>query len=241
MKGNMAEIGLGATMFILRQTILSVVAQTLIYGVLLFLPAGTLSWWRAWVFLGVACVGAAATLLLVFPGREDLLRERMKPLVQEGQPMADKVAVLLFLFSYIGTIILIPLDVFRFHLTARPSSVIAAIGLALFVIGWTIISLVFKENAFAAPVVKYQPERNQTVIDTGVYRIVRHPMYSGFALLAIGMSLWLESYAATVATLIPIAILAVRITIEERFLKQELAGYEDYTQRVRYRLIPYLW
>lgn len=228
-------------MFLLRQLMVGIMVQTLIVGGALFLPAGTWHWGRAWVMLATVAIGSAATMLLVFPGREDLLRERMKPLVQEGQPTADRVAVLLFLLFYIVSILVISLDVFRFHWLPQPSTWVSGLGLLLFVIGQTIISLVFKENPFAAPVVKYQPERDQKVIDTGVYRAVRHPMYSGFALLAIGMALWLESFMGAIVSCIPIVILAVRITIEEQFLKQTLPGYPAYTQQVRYRLIPFVW
>jgi protein-S-isoprenylcysteine O-methyltransferase Ste14 len=104
-----------------------------------------------------------------------------------------------------------------------------------------IISLVFRENAFAAPVVKHQEERGHKVVDTGVYRIVRHPMYAGIFVFAVGMALWLESYAAALTVLVPIGILAVRIAFEERFLRQYLEGYNAYTEKVRYRLIPFVW
>ena len=89
--------------------------------------------------------------------------------------------------------------------------------------------------------VRHQEERHQTVIDTGVYSIVRHPMYAGSALLMVGLPLWLESYAAAALAIVPIALTAVRILFEERFLKRELKGYEDYTKRVKYRLIPFIW
>jgi protein-S-isoprenylcysteine O-methyltransferase Ste14 len=124
---------------------------------------------------------------------------------------------------------------------SKPATMVSSLGLLLFVAGWWIISLAFRENAFAAPVVKHQEERHQTVIDTGVYSIVRHPLYTGTALLLVGMPLWLESYAAAVLASVPIGLLAVRILFEERFLKRELKGYKAYTGRVRYRLIPWLW
>jgi protein-S-isoprenylcysteine O-methyltransferase Ste14 len=138
-------------------------------------------------------------------------------------------------------IIFIPLDVFRFHLMSKPTTFASSLGLVLCVGGWWIISLSFRENAFAAPVVKYQEERRQTVTATGVYSVVRHPMYTGTALLLVGMPLWLESYVAAVLASIPIGLLAVRILFEERFLRRELKGYEAYTGRVRYRLITLLW
>jgi len=107
--------------------------------------------------------------------------------------------------------------------------------------GWWISYLSLRENAFAAPVVKHQAERNQIVVDTGVYSKIRHPMYAGAALVMIGVPLWLESYAATLLSLIPISTLLVRIFIEEQFLRRELNGYYAYTKRVPYRLIPHRW
>ena len=87
---------------------------------------------------------------------------------------------------------------------------------------------------FAAPVVKYQQERNQRTINTGVYAIVRHPMYAGIIPVLVGMSLWLQSYAAAIVSIIPIAAVALRIVYEEEFLKRELPGYEAYTRKVRF-------
>jgi protein-S-isoprenylcysteine O-methyltransferase Ste14 len=90
-------------------------------------------------------------------------------------------------------------------------------------------------------VVRHQAERQQVVIDTGLYKIVRHPMYAGGVLLMIGMPLWLESNAASLFAVVPVGTLILRIQVEERFLKRELEGYNDYTSKVRYRLIPFLW
>ncbi len=221
--------------------IISVIYNLVIFGGLLFLPAGTLDWWRAWVFIAVVLIGTVATMAIIFPGREDLLDERFKPPIQKGQPFADKILVVLLIGTFLGLIAFIPLDVFRFHLMGKPGAVVSAVGLVLFVAGWCITSLSFKENAFAAPVVKYQKERHQTVVDTGVYSIVRHPMYAGGVLLVVGMPLWLESYATALLASIFIGLLALRILVEEQFLRRELKGYDAYMERVRYRLIPFLW
>ena len=167
-----------------------------IFGTLLFLPAGTLEWWRAWVFLGVVFVCYVVMAISIFPGREDLLNERFKPPIQKGQPFADKIILILFIFAFLGLIVFIPLDVFRLHLLPKPGTLVSFLGLALFVAGWWTISLAMKENSFAVLVVEHQEERQQTVVATGVYSIVRHPMYAGAVLLMIGMPLWLESYAA---------------------------------------------
>ena len=218
-----------------------VVFNVAIFGVCLFVPAGTLDWWRAWVFLGVVFVGAVASTVVLFRVNKDLLAERFKPPVQKGQPLADKVVTVLLLTAFIGVIVFIPLDVFRFHLLPGPGPLISSLGLVLFIAGWWVMTLALRENAFAAPVVKHQEERQQRVIDSGVYGVVRHPMYAGAVLLLVGMPLWLESYAAAMLASVPIGTLVVRILIEEQFLRRELAGYDAYTQRIRYRLIPFLW
>jgi protein-S-isoprenylcysteine O-methyltransferase Ste14 len=221
--------------------IVGVLTQLLVFGVLLLLPAGTLAWWRAWLFLGMVVVAATATMVTIYRGNPDLLDERFRPPIQKGQPLGDKIVIVPFIAAFLGLIVFIPLDVFRFHLIGEPGALVSCLGLVLFVAGWWIMSLALRENAFAAPVVKHQHERRQTVIDTGVYRLVRHPMYAGGVLVMAGMPLWLESYAALLLASVPVALLALRILIEERFLRRELEGYDDYTRRVRYRLIPLLW
>jgi protein-S-isoprenylcysteine O-methyltransferase Ste14 len=221
--------------------ILGVLLNVAIFGGLLFLPAGTLDWWRAWVFLGVVFVAAVASTVGLFRVNKGVLEERFKPPIQQGQPLADKVAVLLLIAGFVGVMVFIPLDVFRLHLIAKPGTLVSSAGLVLFVAGWWIMTLALRENAFAAPVVKHQQARHQTVIDSGVYSVVRHPMYAGAIPLLVGMPLWLESYAAALLASVPIGTLVLRILVEEQFLRRELKGYDAYTERVRYRLIPFLW
>jgi len=221
--------------------IISLILNIVIFGGLLFLPAGTLRWGRAWVFLGVVFLGTLATMLLVFRDNEDLLKERFKPPIQKGQPKADKIVVSLLIGGFLFLLVLIPLDVFHFHWMKKPGLVASSLGLFLFALGWLIVSLAFHENTFAAPVVKYQEKRQHRVIDTGVYGLVRHPLYSGAAILLIGMPLWLQSYAAALFALVPIGLIVVRISIEEKFLRKNLEGYETYRKKVRYRLFPFFW
>ncbi len=136
--------------------IVSIAYNLIIFGGLLFLPAGTLDWWRAWVFIGVVVIGTVATMFGVFPGREELLNERFKLPIQKGQPLADKIILLLFIIAFFVLLAFIPMDVFRFHIMAKPGIAISSLGLVFFVVGWGIISLSLKENPFAAPVVKHQ-------------------------------------------------------------------------------------
>jgi protein-S-isoprenylcysteine O-methyltransferase Ste14 len=225
----------------IRRLILGTFWNSLVYGGVLFTNAGTLDWWRAWVLVGVVATGTVLTMLLVFRTRPDLLNERMRGMVQKGQPAVDRVIVLAFLVAYGSSIAFIALDVFQLHLLPKPGIVVSSLGLVLVIVGWVIIALVFRENSFAAPVVKHQTEREHRVVDTGVYAVVRHPMYAGIFIFNVGMALWLESYAGAIAALVPMAFLALRIVFEERFLRGRLDGYRAYTERVRYRLVPFVW
>ncbi len=207
----------------------------------LFLLAWTVDWFRAWVFVGVVFAASSVTMFGIFPSRPDLLNERYKAPVQKGQPLLDKVLTPLLVLTFLGLVALIPLDVFRLRLLGLTGFGVASVGLSMFVAGWTLIALSLRENAFAAPVVKHQEERGQAVVQTGPYRIVRHPMYAGAIPLMIGMPLWLGSVAGALLASVPLGILALRIVGEERLLSRELPGYEQYTRKVRWRLVPFVW
>jgi len=215
--------------------------NTAVFGILLFLPAGTLHWWRAWVFLAIFFFGSIITMAILLPNHQELIGERLKGPIQEGQPRSDKILILLFLGAFLAWGVFLPLDVFHLHLLRKPGGAVSFSGLLILFLGWWIIFLTFKENAFASAVVRHQEERQHKAIDTGPYSVVRHPMYAGAALFLVGPALWLESCAGALLAIVPVGMLALRIFIEEGLLRQKLAGYEAYTKKVRYRLIPYLW
>jgi protein-S-isoprenylcysteine O-methyltransferase Ste14 len=221
--------------------IASALLNTTVYGLLLFVPAGTVHWWRAWALLGVVFVGMIATRLWIFRDERDLLAERSKPPMQRGQPLVDKLLVIAFLIIFPAYLAFIPIDVFRLHLMARPAGLIPPLGLLLVVAGVCIVALAFRENTFAVSIVKHQGERGHAVIDSGVYSVVRHPLYSGVVLVLVGVALWLQSCAAAIISIVPIALILLRIGVEEAFLKARLVGYEAYTSRVRCRLVPRVW
>jgi len=210
-------------------------------GSLLFLPAGTLDWWRAWVYLG-------AMLLLMLVGSAwfyayspGLLEERLGAPVQRAQPLADKIVLLFYFTFYMAWLAFIPLDAFRWHLLEKPGETVSALGLVLYFLGMGLVFLALKENAFAAPVVKHQETRGHKVIDSGVYGVVRHPMYAAFPPIMVGTSLWLQSYAAIAMAALPFGAITVRILLEEAFLRRELPGYEEYMRRVKWRVLPGVW
>lgn len=226
----------------LAKVLLSAILRITLLGLLLFIPAGTSGWRRAWIFLGLLFAGLAAAIIALWPGHKELLQERfLKPPVQKEQPPSDKVALLLFLATFFGLLVFTSLDVFRFRLLAKPGPIASFLGLFLVACGLAIIFLTLRENAFAAPVVKHQKDRQQRVVDTGPYRAVRHPLYAGGILILAGIPLWLESYAGLLAAIIPASTLAVRAVLEERFLSRKLDGYDAYRDKVRFRLIPFLW
>jgi protein-S-isoprenylcysteine O-methyltransferase Ste14 len=226
-------------MFALK-LIYGVAFQVVLFGLLLFVPAWTLAWPRAWVLLGVTVMGTAAAMLYLRDS-PDLINERLKGPIQHGQPLADKIMTNLALATLCGVVAFIPLDVFRFRLMGEPGMLVSLLGLGFIVAGFWIAVLAMHENAFAVGVVRYQQERHHQVIDSGVYSKVRHPMYTGGILFIVGICLWLGSYAAAVLALVPIGVIVLRMLIEERFLRQKLDGYKAYTERTRYRLIPFLW
>jgi protein-S-isoprenylcysteine O-methyltransferase Ste14 len=208
-------------------------------GVLLFVPAGTLHWPAAWVFLvtsAVIGIGFGWWLAKTDPA---LLAERMRPMMQKDQPAADKKFMLVFGVIALIWFLAIGFDK-RMHASDIPVA-LQALGLAMLLLTTGFIMWVMRANSFAAPVVKVQSERGHRVVSTGPYAWVRHPMYSGTILFFVGVPLLLGSWWGVALSPLFVILFAVRSGIEERALIAGLPGYADYTRRVRYRLVPGLW
>ena len=226
----------------MSSVLLRVIADAVFVGIVLFVAAGTLAWPHAWVLVGVLLIVRLVSAIAVFRVSPGLLRERATVLIHRDQPWADKVILLAYMATaFIGVPVVAALDVFRWNLLSSPPPFAAGVGLVLFALGWTIKGLALRENAFAVTVVRLQAERRHAVVDTGVYKVVRHPMYAGSPLDLVGLGLWLGSYAAVLIAIVPVALLVVRIGLEERFLRRELAGYGEYVKRVPYRMLPGIW
>lgn len=218
------------------------IADAALVAILLFTSAGTVAWARAWVLLGMLCLVRAIGALAVYRVNPELLSERARLPIHNEQGLADRALLLGVLATgFLGLPIIAGLDAFRWHALSTPAPLIADLGLALFVLGWTVKSLALRANAFAVTVVRLQSERAHTVVDAGPYGAVRHPFYAADPLILVGLSLWLESYVAAIGALIPIALMVIRLRLEERFLRRELPGYAAYADRVRFRLIPGIW
>lgn len=224
------------------RVILRLLADTVLVASLLFLGAGTLAWPQAWVLLATLVIVRALGAIGVYRINPALMRERARLPVHKAQPRSDRVLLLGVLGTgFLGLPLLAGLDTFRLHVLAAPPTVVEDAGLVLFVLGWTLKSLALRANAFAVPVVRLQAERAHVVIDAGPYAVVRHPFYAADPLILVGLSLWLQSSLAALCAVIPIALMVVRLSLEERFLQDALPEYAAYASRVRFRLIPGFW
>lgn len=206
-----------------------------VLGVLLFLPAGTLDYWRAWVFLATFTVSTAVPSIYLFRVDRAAFQRRLKA-GQESRP-AQQVAILLLLLISLAQLVLSAFD-HRFGWSAVPA-VVSLIGDAMLAIGLVLAMAVVIQNRYAAANVAV--EGGQQVISTGLYGIVRHPMYSGALIMMVGIPLALGSWRGLGFVVPIVAVLMVRILDEEKMLEQELDGYGEYMRSVRFRMVPNIW
>jgi protein-S-isoprenylcysteine O-methyltransferase Ste14 len=219
------------------QTFGSFLIGVLALGVLLFLPAGTLNYWQAWVFIVVflTSVNAIGVYLSL---KDPALLERRKNIGPAAeQSTTQKIIISLALMGNIALLIVCALD-HRFGWSQMPGSVSLA-GDVLVALGLFINLLVFRENSYGASNIKV--EESQAVISTGPYALVRHPMYAGVLIMILGVPLALGSWWGLAVLALVIPGLIWRILDEEKVLEKDLSGYKEYEQKVLYRLVPYLW
>jgi protein-S-isoprenylcysteine O-methyltransferase Ste14 len=212
----------------------SLFVLTIVIGLLLFVPAGTIHYWQAWVYLGIYFIASFSITLYLAKRDPALLQRRMR-----GGPTAEKrtsqrAAMLLATIGFIAAMVVPALD-HRFRWSTVPLFAVV-LGDILTALWFCVAFLVFRENTFSAATV--QIAEGQTVVSTGPYAIVRHPMYAGGLFSFIGTSLALGSWWGMLALLIVLPALVWRLLDEERLLQANLPGYAEYSRRVRYRLIP---
>jgi protein-S-isoprenylcysteine O-methyltransferase Ste14 len=201
-----------------------------------FLLTGTLNYWQGWVFtiLFSALTNAQGIYLGI---KDPELLERRKQVSLAGQSRGQKIFTIVALLTNACLIVFSALD-HRFGWSQVPASV-SVVGDGLIVLSFVVYYFVFEENSYAASLIK--TFEGQKVVSTGPYALVRHPKYVGDLFLVIGTPLALGSWWALVFVVLTILGLAWRILDEEKLLKKDLPGYIEYTQKVRYRLVPYLW
>ena len=203
-------------------------------GALLFWPAGTLAFPQGWLFLGVLFVPMFGAGLVMLAKNPNLLRSRLDAKEkQKAQDLVVKLSGLMFLAGFIAA----GLN-FRFGWWVLPWGVSLA-GAVVFLIAYLLYAEVLRENTWLSRTIEVQ--ENQTVVDRGLYGIVRHPMYSVTLLLFLSMPLVLGCFYSFLIFLVYPLLIAQRIRHEEAFLEQELPGYREYKQKVKYRLIPFIW
>ena len=208
-----------------------------VVGALLFGPAGTFDYWQAWVFLVIFTVLTTVPNAYLALRRPDVLQRRFRAGPTAESRPAQKFASVGYLVLFVAVTVLSALD-HRFGWSTVPTAVVV-IGQVLVAVGLGIAMSVILVNRYAASNVTVEP--GQQLVSTGLYGIVRHPMYSGVLVMMIGCPLALDSYWGLAALAPGLVVIAVRILDEEALLRQELTGYRDYTRRVRYRLVPYVW
>lgn len=219
---------------LLIQAAVKLLAGALIMALLLFLPAGTLRYGGAWLLLALLFVPMTAVGVVMLKKSPELLEKRL-----DGKEKAAKqkgvvgLSGLMFLVGFV----LAGLDA-RFGWTAVPLWLTVAASI-LFLVGYGLYAEVLRENAWLSRTVQVQD--GQQVVDTGLYGVVRHPMYAATVLLFLAMPLVLGSWIAFAVFLVYPILLAVRIGHEEELLRAELSGYDAYLRKVRWRMIPFVW
>jgi protein-S-isoprenylcysteine O-methyltransferase Ste14 len=232
-------------MCVIEETVMNTIGKGLVsatlglaaFGLMLFLPAGTLQYWQAWVFLAVFALSTWIPSVYLMRTNPAALERRMHvgPLAETRTLQRIVIAVVFICFP--AMFVVSAFD-HRFGWSPVPATV-CLIGDVLVAIGLGIAMLVVIQNGYAAANVTVEAE--QKVVSTGLYGLVRHPMYTGNVILMIGVPLALGSYWGLVFVVPGLIVLVLRIGDEEQLLGQELNGYREYAQQVHYRLVPYVW
>ena len=216
------------------QALLKFAAGVVVMGLLLFLPAGTFAWWQGWLLMGILFVPMFVAGFVMMAKAPDLLRKRLN---NDEEEYEQRVVVALSALMFIAAFVVAGLGV-RFGWPMLPDWASWA-GAVLFLASYALYAEVMRENAYLSRTIEVQ--EGQHVVDTGLYGIVRHPMYSATLVLFLSMPLVLGSAPAFAIMLVYLPIIAKRIQNEEQVLRAGLEGYEEYTGRVKWRLVPHVW
>jgi protein-S-isoprenylcysteine O-methyltransferase Ste14 len=217
--------------------LVSGLAELVVVGLMLFLPVGTFNYWQAWVFLAVFALSVWIPGIYVLRTNPAALQQRTRAGPTAENRMVQKVVIASWYLSLAATFVVSALD-HRFGWSPVPTT-IWLVGDVLVAVGLGVTMLVVIQNSYAAATVRVQA--GQKLVSTGLYGLVRHPMYAGNVIMMVGIPLALGSYWGLVFVAPGLIVLAVRIRDEEKLLQEELDGYRQYTQKVRYRLVPYAW
>ena len=216
------------------EAIIKFILGAVIIGLLIFLPANTINYWNGWLFMGLLFIPMFIAGIIMIIKSPDLLRKRLNAKEKETeQKLVVKLSGLMFLIGFI----IAGLN-YRFGWIIIPNYIVI-ISSIIFILSYILYAEVLRENAYLSRTIEVQ--KNQKVIDTGLYGIVRHPMYAVTILLFLSMPLVLGSIMSFAIFLVYPFIIAKRIKNEEEVLEKELKGYSEYKKKVKYKMIPFIW
>lgn len=216
------------------QAIAKFLCGIVLMGVLLFLPAGTFAYWQGWLFMGVLFIPMLVAGFIMMARSPELLKKRLNAKEEQSE---QKMVIILSGIMFLAAFIVAGLN-YRFKWIVLPDMV-TYVGTVLFLLSYALYAEVLRENVYLSRTVEVQ--ENQKVIDTGLYGIVRHPMYMATLGLFLSMPLILGSIISFVIMLVYIPIIAKRIRNEEKVLEEGLEGYSDYKKKVKNKVIPFIW
>lgn len=211
--------------------------EPVVFGLILFLVAGTLDYWQAWVFLAVFALSTWIPGVYLLRTNPDALQRRMRAGPTAETRTKQKALIAGWYLTLASALVISALD-HRFDWSRAPSA-ISFFGDVLVGTALGVVMLVVIQNSYAAAVVRV--EADQRLVSTGLYGLVRHPMYTGNVVLTVGIPLALGSYWGLIVVVPAVIVLSLRIRDEEKLLREELAGYREYMQQVRHRLVPGVW
>ena len=219
---------------LLKEAIIKYISGVVLIGLLLFLPAGTLNWKNGWIFMIILFVPMLIAGIIMYLKAPDLLASRLNAKEKQGE---QKDVVSYSGLMFLAAFIIAGLN-YRFKWIMMPESVVY-LGVIIFLCSYALFGEVLRENRYLSRTIEVKED--QRVVDTGLYGLVRHPMYFATVFLFLSMPLVLNSLPSFIIMLAYIPIIVKRIRNEEEVLEKELKGYREYKKKVRFRLIPFVW
>ena len=216
------------------QAIIKFIFGVVIIGALLFIPANTISYWNAWLFMGLLFIPMFLAGIVMMIKSPDLLKKRLNAKEKESE---QKQVILFSGLMFLAGFIVAGLN-YKYKWIEVPNSLVIASSI-VFLLAYILYAEVLRENKYLSRTIEVQ--ESQKVVDTGLYGIVRHPMYAVTVLLFLSMPLILGSVISFVIFLVYLFIISKRIKNEEEVLEKELDGYSDYKKKVKYKMIPFIW
>ena len=219
---------------LIKSAIIKYISGLILVGLLLFIPAGTFTYWQAWLLISILFIPMFILGLILIIFNPDLLKKRLNAREEQNE---QKIVIILSILMFLASFIIAGLN-FRFNWIILPP-LISYISSIVFLLAYGLYGEVLRENAYLSRTIEIQ--ENQRIIDTGLYGIIRHPMYMSTLFLFLSMPLVLGSILSFIIMLMYIPIIAIRIQNEELVLEKGLEGYTEYKKKVIYKVIPFIW